>query len=151
VRIIRPRTIFYSLLLVIIAVVMMFGLANRSVLELNVLRDRNPLFVALSDGDVRNGYTLKVLNKEQAEKTYVLSLEGIDATDFQIIGLTPNQDGTYDLDVAPDRVGSFRVFVAADPQTLDGKSTPFEFTVTDKETGNTETYDTVFAGPENDR
>ncbi|BDW87554.1 cytochrome c oxidase accessory protein CcoG [Thalassospira tepidiphila] len=151
VRIIRPRTIFYAVLLVLVASVMMFGLANRSVLELNVLRDRNPLFVALSDGDVRNGYTLKVLNKEQAEKTYVLSLEGIDATDFQIIGLTPNQDGTYDLDVAPDRVGSFRVFVAADPQTLDGKSTPFEFTVTDKETGNTETYDTVFAGPENDR
>lgn len=127
---------------------MMFGLANRSVLELNVLRDRNPLFVALSNGDVRNGYTLKVLNKEQAEKTYTLSLDGINATDLQIIGLTPNQDGTFDLDVAPDRVGSFRVFVAANPNNLQGASTPFEFMVIDKETGNTETYDTVFAGPE---
>ena len=131
-----------------VSVMMMFGLANRSVLELNVLRDRNPLFVALSNGDVRNGYTLKVLNKEQAEKTYVLSVQGLDTTDLQVIGLTPNQNGTFDLEVAPDRVGSFRVFVAADPDDLGEKSTPFEFTVTDKETGNTETYDTVFAGPE---
>ncbi|MCC9624603.1 cytochrome c oxidase accessory protein CcoG [Thalassospira sp. MA62] len=148
VRIIRPRTVFYAAILLLVAAVMTFGLANRSVLELNVLRDRNPLFVPLSNGDVRNGYTLKVLNKEQAEKTYNLSIDGLDATDFQIIGQTPNQDGTFNLDVAPDRVGSFRVFVAADPSDLDGTNTDFVFTVTDTNTGETETYDTVFAGPE---
>lgn len=150
-RIVRPRTVFYSVILVLAATVMLFGLLNRSVLELNVLRDRNPLYVPLSNGDVRNGYTLKVLNKEQATKTYVLSINGLENTDFQIIGKTPNQDGSFDLEVAPDRVGSFRVFVAADPDNLQGDSTPFEFTVIDRETGNTETYDTIFAGPRTGR
>jgi len=151
VRIIRPRTIFYAAILTVVASVMMFGLLNRSVLELNVLRDRNPLFVTLSDGDVRNGYTVKLLNKEQSLKTYELTVSGLTISDFQIIGQTPNQKGTFDLEVAPDRVGSFRVFIAANPSALDGDATPFEFTVTDTETGNTETYDTVFAGPKTDR
>lgn len=131
----------------LVAGVMAFGLFNRTTLEVNVLRDRNPIFVRLSDGDVRNGYTLKVLNKEQAAKTYILTIEGLVATDFQVIGLTPNQDGTFSLDVAPDRVGSFRVFVAADPEALDGEATPFEFSVTDPKDNIRETYDTVFAGP----
>ncbi|RCK41768.1 cytochrome c oxidase accessory protein CcoG [Thalassospira xiamenensis] len=147
IRIVRPRTVFYSIIVMLVAGVMAFGLFNRTTLEVNVLRDRNPIFVRLSDGDVRNGYTLKVLNKEQAAKTYILTIEGLDATDFQVIGLTPNQDGTFSLDVAPDRVGSFRVFVAADPEALDGEATPFEFSVTDPKDNIRETYDTVFAGP----
>lgn len=150
-RIVRPRTIFYAVILVVVASVMTFGLANRSVLEMNVLRDRNPLFVPLSDGDVRNGYTLKILNKERAEKTYSLTVTGIEPTQMQVIGLTPNQDGSFDLDVAPDRVGSFRVFIAASPKTLDGEATPFEFRVTDEEDTNVVTYDTVFAGPKTGR
>ncbi|MDP2699564.1 cytochrome c oxidase accessory protein CcoG [Thalassospira sp.] len=146
-RIIRPRTIFYSFLVVLVSAVMAFGLFNRETLEVNVLRDRNPLFVPLSNGDVRNGYTLKILNKEQAEKTFILTATGVDVRDFQVIGLTPNQNGDFELDVAPDRVGSFRVFVAADPAVLQDEATPMDFTVTDKVTGATKTYDTVFAGP----
>ncbi|WP_412777381.1 cytochrome c oxidase accessory protein CcoG [Thalassospira lucentensis] len=146
-RIVRPRTIFYAVILTLVASVMMFGLLNRSVLELNVLRDRNPLFVRLSDGDVRNGYTIKVLNKEQATKTYALTVTGITPTQMQVIGLEPNQDGSFDLDVAPDRVGSFRVFISAAPDSLNGDATPFEFKVTDRKDANSITYDTVFAGP----
>ncbi len=43
--------------------IMLVGLLLRPTLDVNVLRDRNPLFVKLSDGGVRNGYTLKILNK----------------------------------------------------------------------------------------
>ena len=35
----------------------------RSTLDVTVLRDRAPLFVRLSDGGVRNGYTIKIVNK----------------------------------------------------------------------------------------
>ena len=55
IRIVRPRTIFYSIIVMLVAGVMAFGLFNRTTLEVNVLRDRNPIFVRLSDGDVRNG------------------------------------------------------------------------------------------------
>ena len=31
-------------------------------LEVNVQHDRNPVFIKLSDGSIRNGYTIKLLN-----------------------------------------------------------------------------------------
>ena len=42
----------------------------RAALDLNVLHDRNPLFVTLSDGSIRNGYTLKILNKAREPQVY---------------------------------------------------------------------------------
>ncbi|NOX93886.1 MAG: cytochrome c oxidase accessory protein CcoG, partial [Alphaproteobacteria bacterium] len=59
VRIIRPRTIVYALVLGLIAALMAYGLSSRATMELNVLRDRTPPFVQLSDGSIRNAYTVK--------------------------------------------------------------------------------------------
>lgn len=147
VRIIRPRTIFYSVLLVVVAAVMLVGLLNRSTMDVNVLRDRNPLYVPLSTGDVRNGYTLKILNKEQSQQTYLLDLSGVNATDFQIIGQKPTPDGKFSLTVAPDQVGSYRVFIAASPSSLQSDATPIDFIVTNTDSDVSETHDTIFAGP----
>ena len=48
--------------------VMLFGLSTRATIDLNVLRDRNPTFVRLSDGSVRNAYTVKVMNRSNAPR-----------------------------------------------------------------------------------
>ena len=40
----------------------------RSTVDVNILPDRNPLFVTMSDGSIRNGYTIRVMNKEHARK-----------------------------------------------------------------------------------
>ncbi|MDG1437918.1 MAG: cytochrome c oxidase accessory protein CcoG, partial [Emcibacteraceae bacterium] len=69
-RIIRPRTIIYSALLGIVGCIMLYALLNKSVLDVNILRDRNPLFVELSSGDIRNGYTVKIMNKSNAIQKY---------------------------------------------------------------------------------
>ena len=47
---------------------MLMALLLRPDLDVNVLRDRNPLYVKLSDGGVRNGYTVKLLNKLYARE-----------------------------------------------------------------------------------
>ena len=47
----------------IVGVIMLTALMLRPELEVSVLHDRNPLYVQLSDGGLRNGYTVKVLNK----------------------------------------------------------------------------------------
>ena len=61
-HIVRPRTLIYAGLWSLIGLLMLFALLTRDRLDLNVLPDRNPLFVTLSDGSIRNGYTLKILN-----------------------------------------------------------------------------------------
>ena len=47
----------------------------RSTLTLAVIRDRAPIFVRLSDGGVRNAYTLKLANKLREHPDYVLDLQ----------------------------------------------------------------------------
>ena len=50
-------------------------LARRTTTELTVLHDRDPLFVTLSSGSIRNGYTVKILNKAREPK-YVVGARG---------------------------------------------------------------------------
>jgi cytochrome c oxidase accessory protein FixG len=74
-KFIRPRTIYYGFILAIVGCVMLAALIMRSPLELHVLHDRNPLFVQLSSGEIRNGYIIKILNKTHEHSTYELVLD----------------------------------------------------------------------------
>ena len=60
---VRPRTLYYTGALVLVSGVMLWGFANRTTLDVHVLRDRNPMFVRLHDGAIRNAYTLKIANR----------------------------------------------------------------------------------------
>ncbi|MBV8535675.1 MAG: cytochrome c oxidase accessory protein CcoG, partial [Alphaproteobacteria bacterium] len=62
-RLMRPRVILYLGLLAFVGAIMLGAFALRSTLDLTVLHDRAPLFVMLSDGSIRNGYTIKIVNK----------------------------------------------------------------------------------------
>ena len=42
--------------------------------------DRSPVSVVLSDGFVRNGYTIKLLNKSAVPRAFELQAEGPDVT-----------------------------------------------------------------------
>src|SRR5690606_26052259 len=71
-KLLRIRTIFYALLFVGVATLMLGQLLLRDTLDISVLHDRNPLFVTLSNGDIRNGYTVKLLNQTRERRTFVL-------------------------------------------------------------------------------
>ena len=62
----RPRTMLYFAVWASIGLVMLFGLGNRTRIDISAQPDRNPRFVRLSDGHVRNGYTVKIRNMESA-------------------------------------------------------------------------------------
>ncbi len=143
----RARTFIYVGVMALVVAVMVVSLATRSRLEINVLRDRAPLFVRLSDGGIRNGYTYKVLNMERDPKTYTLSVTGIDGATLSVIGYAADGSRAAELPVRPDDVGSFRVFVRADRSALSGKSTDMTFVLTDTATGESHGHDTVFVGP----
>jgi len=71
----RPRVIIYSTILTIALAVLTYGLLNLAPMSLNVLHDRQPLFVQLSDGSIRNKYELKVMNKTDGEMPITVSIE----------------------------------------------------------------------------
>ena len=142
-RLLRPRSLMYMAIILLVGVVMLISLISRSAVDINVLRDRNPLFVTLSDGSIRNGYTVKILNKDHSEKLFALSLEGMEGAALQVVGAEPEA-----LTVKSDRLASFRVFVTLPKTRLEDESQDFTFVVTDlAEKGETR-HGSIFRGPE---
>jgi cytochrome c oxidase accessory protein FixG len=109
-RFLRPRTLFYAVVLVIVSVVMLAGLLTRSTIELDVIRDRNPNYVTLADGSVRNAYTLKLMNRAKAPRDLVLSLEHLKVEKVNVIGVGVVRLPVR-LRVDADKVRTVRVLV----------------------------------------
>lgn len=139
-KLIRPRNIWYASIISIVGCLMLYVLLTRSILDLNVIHDRNPLFVTLSDGTIRNGYIVHILNKSHDEKTFSLSVDGLEKATIKVEG---SQEVPADsLRVFADSVGQFRVFVAAPKPGETRKD--ITFTVRDKETNLSEQKSTLF-------
>lgn len=144
IRLVRPRTILYTILIAIVLGVMGGAFAARSEVEISVIEDRNPLFVTLSNGGVRNGYTLKILNKTHLEHRFHVAVEGIASSAIAVVG---SNDAAGDLLVEADGVRAFKLFVtvpAAMKDQLELGATPLRFVVTDAETGARVVRDTTF-------
>ena len=150
VRWLRPRTLIYTAALLVAVAVMATALMTRARLEVNILPERSPLYVQLSDGSIRNGYTFKILNMERAPTTFTVSVEGLPQGTMSIIGhdTLPGDPRTAHLDVAGDSVGSFRIYVASPREPLDGASTSFAFTVVNQSTGESVRHETNFNAPD---
>jgi cytochrome c oxidase accessory protein FixG len=63
-RPVRARTLIYGALLSMLIVGFGIALAGRSLLELDVLRDRNAMYRELADGTIENVYLLRISNKD---------------------------------------------------------------------------------------
>lgn len=146
-HLIRARTVMYALIFTIVGSVMLWGLTHRSVLDMNVLRDRIPNYVRLSDGSVRNGYTIKILNKKPAVRH--LKIEPMDLSDIpnntslSVVGLD-KKDGYYILDARPNDTFDYKVYVAVKDVSKLGDRKDFAFKLTDTETGEMTTTPTIF-------
>ncbi len=140
-RLIRPRTIVYALAILLVGGIMLYTLLNRATLDVAIQRDRNPLYVMLSDGSIRNGYTLKIMNKHPEVRRYRLSLEGVPGAVISIVG--PTGAGAVPVLSAPrDRIGAYRLYV-----TWSGggaTTTPLRFALTDVDSGEVARYQSSF-------
>ena len=133
----RPRTIVYATAFIIVAAIMLGALLNRSELELNSQRDRNPNYVVLSDGSVRNGYNLKVVNKANEPRVMQLSIEGDPAIVARVLGATA--DAPMELTIEADRTRDYVIYLTLPADAIDGPRENFDFRVTDTTTGETAT------------
>ncbi|PWC56948.1 cytochrome c oxidase accessory protein CcoG [Azospirillum sp. TSO22-1] len=145
-RVVRPRTIVYGLILLTVASAMFVSLMMRATVDVNVLRDRAPLFVALSDGSVQNAYTVKVLNKTHDPRTYTLALQGLDNAELSAASLE-GHGNTLTITAGPDSVATYRVFVKLPQDKAKSGSTDVTLMVTETGTGEVGTHKSVFMAP----
>jgi len=132
-RLVRARTLLYAGLIGVVGAIMLVALARRSTLEVNVLHDRNPPYVRLSDGGIRNGYTVKILNKLHEAREFRLELVGL-AGELAILRMEPGSK----VRVTTDDLRELRVFVTvprAELARLTEPVTPFALLVRDVASG----------------
>ncbi len=144
-RFVRARTVLYTVLIVAVSAVMLVALLGRSDAGISVIHDRNPLFVRLADGGVRNGYTVRLVNKQNVAARFVLSLSGLDDAKVDIMGGEHDPAGRELVEVGPDQTREIRVTVAT-RGGRPGESTPIRFEVT-RENGETASAHDFFRMP----
>lgn len=142
----RARTLFYVTLMVIGGTLVSTALLSRHIITLEAERDRAPLFVMLRDGSVRNGYTIKVVNKTIRDSRMQLRLEGVAGAMMAVAKSGVPPADTVSLPVAPDAVGTYRVLVIAPPNAVAGLK-PLDFRLRDPKTGEEAVFHSTFLGP----
>lgn len=144
----RPRTLFYVGLWALVGLAMMFALGNRTRLDLTVGHDRNPLWVRMSDGDIRNAYTIKLRNMESRPRTIWLTLDGLDgARMWDSTDAEASAAQRLRFTVPADSVEQRRIYLRGPAQTE--ASVPIGFTVTAADdAGAKDRVESRFEGPE---
>ena len=147
-RIFRPRTFIYMGAWSLVGILILTALLGRDRLEVNVLHDRNPQFVLLADGSVRNGYTVKLLNMIPEPRTIIVTMQGLRGAEMTVVGMNQPPDRSVSIPVEPDRLKTVRIFVTQPPEFVTGQTQRFNFVVEDKASFERDQYTASFNAPE---
>ena len=145
-RIVRARTVLYAAIIVLVGGVMAYALATRELEGVTIIHDRNPMFVRLSDGALRNAYTIRIVNKRQQAREFSLGVSGLPAAIIDFVGLPPRADGRLVIAVGADQTREVRVLVT-DYGPAGPASEPIIFRLTDVASGDQVQAADHFFGP----
>jgi cytochrome c oxidase accessory protein FixG len=146
-NILRPRIVLYLALIALVGAFMGYTFIERSSLGVAAMHDRNPLYVRLSDGSIRNAYTVRISNKARDERSFELSLSGLPQMRLEAMGGAAIRDDALLVSVGPDQTRELRV-LATVPRGVDGPaSQEVVFTLQATETGETATARDHFIRP----
>ncbi|HTO64314.1 MAG TPA: cytochrome c oxidase accessory protein CcoG [Bradyrhizobium sp.] len=145
-RPVRARTMVYAAAIATVGGIMLYSLATRNTMGINVLHERNPLFVRLSDGSIRNDYTVRLLNKGEA-RSFAIAVSGLAGVIVRSPGITPAVDGRLIVDVGQDQTHELRVSVQVPPAAIPDGEVNIEITAVDADTGRTATARDHFVPP----
>lgn len=133
-RIIRARTLVYAAAIAIVGSIMLHALATRATMDVSVLHERNPLFVQLSDGGVRNDYTVRILNKG-TQRSFALEVSGLPGANVRIAGIEASPDGKPVVEVGQDQTREVRLSVQVGPAELPKTSRDIDIAITETASG----------------
>ncbi|MBC7213974.1 MAG: cytochrome c oxidase accessory protein CcoG [Burkholderiaceae bacterium] len=101
-RILRPRILIYTTLLLLLCVAMLVSLTMRSPMKVDVVRDRAALSRIVAGGRLENVYRLQIMNATERPHHYRISVKGLD-------GIEMASDAEYDVGPAEARWVAVRV------------------------------------------
>jgi cytochrome c oxidase accessory protein FixG len=147
IKIVRMRTLFYAAVIAAVAAVILYALATRRSEGISVIHDRNPLFVRLSDGELRNAFTVRILNKSLERRSFVLAVDGLADIDLKVVGDAATTGRMVIISVGPDQTHELRALVSTYSPLPPAASVPLTFSITDAKTGERASAVDHFRGP----
>jgi cytochrome c oxidase accessory protein FixG len=119
-RIVRPRVIVYSLILLLIAAGAAVSLYLRTPLKVDVIRDRAALAREVEGGLIENVYRLQIMNTVEEARAFEIRIDGLP-------GILVWGESVTGVPAATSRMVPVRVRIDAGPAA---GSYPIEFSVT---------------------
>jgi cytochrome c oxidase accessory protein FixG len=142
-HVLRPRTIMYTVLWAGVGIGLVVALFLRSDIDVSVTPMRNPTFVTLSDGSIRNTYDVRLRNKDGDNRTFQLSLTAG-------VPLVISLEGADDLNVTVPANATLeqRVYVVSPPGSAASEAHRTDMRLWIEDAGGTSrvSKDTVFNG-----
>ncbi|MDX1722508.1 MAG: cytochrome c oxidase accessory protein CcoG [Pseudomonas sp.] len=118
-HLVRPRLIGYAIALLAMMAVFAWAVASRSLVELDVLKDR-VLYRENEEGRIENVYTLKIMNKAQQPVTYLIEADGLDGLVYE---------GKREIKALAGEVLSLPVELSIDPSSLPSSTNEIMFRI----------------------
>jgi cytochrome c oxidase accessory protein FixG len=146
-RVVRPRTVVYSALIATVGAIMLYAMLTRSLLDINVLHDRNPVAVKLSDGSIRNAYTVRLLNKRGFDRVIAIDIDGPVNASVHVVGADSVTPDRPMIVLGRDQTTELRLLVTAPAESNPEKSVPVRFRVTDIGLGEVTSATDNFVSP----
>ncbi len=145
-HVMRPRTIMYTTLWSVVGVALVVALFMQADIGVTVSPVRNPTFVTLSDGAIRNTYDVRLRNKHGEARPFQLTIKGDPSLEIMLEGIKGNV-----VMVPADTSKLQRVYVVAPKGAVPAETerTGFRLWVEDLESEERASKDTVFNGRTN--
>jgi len=139
-KILRPKAIGYALAMLTMIVAFAFVATDREALGLDVLKDRNRLYNITPSGMIENIYTIKVINMDQVDHVFHLSVEGLEG--LKVIGRKK-------ITVYSGEVRSIPLSIQVPPHVLKQQKNIIQFTINsiDPNYEANKTTESRFLGP----
>ncbi|MEM6678586.1 MAG: cytochrome c oxidase accessory protein CcoG [Pseudomonadota bacterium] len=142
-KVVRPRTLLYFFLWSLIGVVMVITLFMRDEIGLSVAPERNPVFTVLSDGEIRNGYDIKIQNMTDNTSPFRVGV----TADYVVRPALQGIEG-LELELVAQEQRRVKLFLTAPPWFDMPERFAVRIWVENLETRDRTFYDTQFRGPE---
>lgn len=145
-HVLRPRSVLYTVLWSGVGLALVFALFMRADIDLTVAPVRNPTFVLMSNGDVRNTYEIRLRNKNGEDRPFRVTVKGDLALRTQL------ENTIYETVTVPaDETKLVKFFVIAPGQSDISKRevSSIRIWVEDVINGDKAYKDTVFNGKAN--
>ncbi|MEM7295263.1 MAG: cytochrome c oxidase accessory protein CcoG [Pseudomonadota bacterium] len=142
-HVLRPRTVLYSSLWAGIGAALVFALFVRPDIDMTVAPIRNPIFVMLSDGAIRNAYDIRLRNKHGEDRPFRIQAVGDLALRVDLEGTAYEQ-----VTVPANETRLQRVYLIAPQGSEPARTTTTDvrFWVEDLASGERAYVDSVFNG-----